>query len=68
MNSMKHFLPESQMKKLYFTLIHPYINYGLLLWGSAFESYLKPLIVKQKMALRIICNSAYNAHTSALFT
>ena len=67
MNSVKHIIPESQMKQLYFTLIHPYISYGILLWGNTYDSYLKPLVVRQKMAIRAVCNSAYNAHTSLLF-
>ena len=67
MNSLKHFVPICQMKNMYFTMVQPYINYGLLLWGNTFDTYLKPLIVKQKHALRIMCNVSYNAHTSALF-
>ena len=48
-------------------MVQPYINYGILLWGNTFNTYLKPLIVKQKHALRIMCNVSYNAHTSSLF-
>ena len=67
MNSLKHFVPVCHMKNMYFTMVQPYINYGILLWGNTFDTYLKSLIVQQKHALRIMCNVSYNAHTSSLF-
>ena len=38
LNKVKHFLPETAMYQLYCTLILlPYLNYGILLWGSAYK-------------------------------
>ena len=34
LNKVKRFLPEQAMYKLYCSLILPYLNYGLLLWGE----------------------------------
>ena len=48
-------------------MFNSYIDYGILLWGSAAQTALKPIDVLQKKALRIITNSAYNAHTDPLF-
>ena len=35
LNKVKRFLPEQALYKLYCSLILPYLNYGLLLWGNA---------------------------------
>ena len=34
-NSLKNTKPTIQLKSLYYTLIHPYLTYGVLLWGDA---------------------------------
>ena len=41
----------------------PYLNYGLLLWGSCSESIFK----LQKRVVRTISISKYNAHTNPIF-
>ena len=52
---------------LYDSLIHPYISYGIVLWGSTYSSYLQKIRICQKKAIRHIYRSAYNAHTDPLF-
>ena len=43
---------------IYYSLIYPFLSYGITVWGSANESTIKPLLVLQKTAVRIIskCN------------
>ena len=52
-------------------MIHPYINYGLILWGKASKTYLKVINTLQNKSLPIInkaqYNVQYNAHTNFLF-
>ena len=55
------------MKLLYFSSFHSHLVYGILIYSSALPSVLNPLIIKQKMAIRCITNSKYNAHTAPLF-
>ena len=52
---------------LYFSLIHPYLTYGIILWGSAQMSHLQKLVVLQKKAIRAVTKSNYNEHTGPLF-
>ena len=52
---------------LYFTMIHPYLVYCNVIWGSASHLALSQLIRLQKRALRIITGSSYLAHTAPLF-
>jgi hypothetical protein len=63
----KHFLTPSAMKSLYFSLIHCHLTYALPIWSSTLSSAFKPIVTKQKIAVRLITNSPYNAHTEPLF-
>ena len=48
-------------------MILPYLNYGLLAWGNASSTYLDKLLLLQKKALRIICNTSFRSPTDVLF-
>ena len=67
LNKIKHFLPERHMYQLYCSLIMPYLNYGILLWGNANKEHISKIFKIQKRALRIISNSPYLSHTQPLF-
>ena len=54
LNSVKNMLPN-------------YITYGIILWGSTYQSYLKRTVILQKKAIRYIHKADYNAHTKPLF-
>ena len=56
-------MPKHILKTIYFSLIHPHLNYGTLLWGFNLER----LDILQKKAIRIISHSYNIAHTSNLF-
>ncbi|MFN9979891.1 MAG: RNA-directed DNA polymerase, partial [bacterium] len=63
----KHVLTPKAKTSLYYASIHSHLIYGIHIWSCTAESNLKQLILKQKMAIRTLCNSAYNAHTEPLF-
>ena len=42
------------LKQLYYTLIYPYINYGLMSWGNAYTSKLKKVRSWQNKCIRNI--------------
>ena len=67
MNKLKYSIPGRILHTLYCTLITPYLNYGILIWGSTCKSYLDKLIRLQKWAIRTITNSQYRSHTGPLF-
>ena len=48
-------------------MIHPYILYGLMLWGSAYKSYLHTIEILQKKTIRNVHKTKYNEHTMPLF-
>ena len=67
LNKVKLFLPNSAMYQLYCTLVLPYMNYGLLLWGNVNKFYMNKIFRLQKRALRTISNSSFSCHTKPLF-
>ena len=62
LNKVKRFLPEQALYKLYCSLILPYLNHGLLLWGNANKMYLNKVY-----RLRTISNSPYLSPSKPLF-
>lgn len=63
MKKLKNTLPESALLNIYNALVLSYLNYGIIVWGIQTSKLFK----LQKMALRIIGKSKFNAHTSPLF-
>ena len=53
---------------IYISLIYSYINYCNLIWGSAYNSVLKPLHILLKKAVRIINGSHYLDPTEPIFS
>ena len=66
-NKTKFCLPLSSLLTLYSSLILPYLNYGILVWGNTYQTLLDKLLLLQKKSLRIICHTAYLSHTDPLF-
>lgn len=66
-NKLKHCVPGRILHTLYCTLIFPYLNYGILVWGTACKTYLDKLVKLQKWAIRTITNSHYRSHAEPLF-
>ena len=66
-NKLFHVLPSNVLLMLYNTLILPYLNYCIIVWGRANISTLAPLIVLQKRAIRLCTQSNFCAHTPPLF-
>ena len=66
-NRVKNLLPRKSLCTLYFSLVHTHLNYCASIFGCATKTKLKPLVVKQKQAIRVITNSQYRAHTNPLF-
>ena len=64
---MKPKLNSDALLMLYSTLILPYINYCIEIWGNTYETYLEPLIKLQKRALRIVSGLKYRDHTNETF-
>ncbi len=66
-NQVKNYLPEENLRTLYFSLIQPYLTYGISIWGGSHSTYLNKLVKSQKRAIRIIKHLGYRDHTEEHF-
>ena len=51
-NKLRHYLDFHMLKQLYYTLIYPYLNYGLASWGAAYKTRLNKICTKQNKCIR----------------
>ena len=59
LNKVKYFMPQRILHTLYCTLVLSYVNYGILVWGSACKTYLEKIHKLKKWAIRAISNKSY---------
>lgn len=53
---------------LYFSFVQSYLQFGIIVWGGVYvEATLKPLIMLQKRAIRLVCGTNFYEHTAPLF-
>ena len=60
-------MPDRILHSLYCTIVLPYINYGILLWGSGWRTDVDKIHKLQKWAVRTISNTHYWSHSEPLF-
>ena len=53
---------------LYYSLIEPYSNYCVIIFGGAFDTYVRSLEVVQRRSIRIICGENSRAHSNPIFS
>ena len=63
----KPYLDETSLKSIHFSYIHSYIKYANIAWASTRVTKLKPLLSKQKQAVRIVFNEGRLSHLKPLF-
>ena len=45
---IKHIMPKRQLSTHYYSLIYPYLTYGIILWGATCHVHLSKLIIMLK--------------------
>ena len=63
----KYFVPKRILLSLYYTLVMPYLNYGILTWENSCKTYLNKLLKLQKRAVRHICKTSFRHSSIPLF-
>ena len=64
---IRHYVPSSILRSLYYSFLNPYIDYNLLNWGMAAPTNLDTIHRKIKKAVRIISFKTSDDHTDPLF-
>ena len=67
MYRVKDILPQFVLQQLYNSLVLPYFNYCITVWGGTFTTHLDRLWKLQKRCIRIVCGKPYLEHTTPLF-
>jgi hypothetical protein len=66
-SKLRHYVNKKILLNLYYSLIYPFLIYGLLAWGNTYKTTLNPIHILQKKVIRIITFSKFDEHTSPLF-
>lgn len=64
---MKHLLDLKHLKLLYNAYLRSALDYGSALFTTASMTTMKPIIILQKKAIRLVCGAGYRDHTAPLF-
>ena len=66
LSKVRHFVNQDILIMLHYSLIYPFLIYGVHVWVLTFPSFQTPLLVIQKKAIRII-TSEPRSHSAPLF-
>ena len=65
---VRRFLPINVLICLYNSLFSPFLQYGILVWGLTYETYINPVFLLQKRVIRAIPFQNYAAPSSPIFS
>ena len=66
MRKIKNLLNYDNLKRLYYSIVHSHIEYGMLLWSNTSTKNINIIQKLQKRALRIVHKVGYNHPTEQL--
>ena len=64
----RHLLSMNWRMTLYKTFVLPHLNYCNIVWSSTYPTYLKSVVVKQKLALKSALNVPLITSSESVFT
>ena len=67
LSKLRHFVTTTVLKTLYYSLVYPFLIYGIIVWGNTYQTTLSPLYVLQKKVVRIIIFEKVDALSSPIF-
>ena len=54
LSKLRHFVTTTVLKTLYYSLVYPFLIYGITVRGNTYQTTLNPLYILQKKVVRII--------------
>ena len=66
-SKIRHYVGTNICINLYYSLIYPFLIYGVVIWGNTYLSSTNPLYILQKKVVRLINFSSFRDHTNSLF-
>ena len=68
LSKLRHFVIDDILTQLYYSLVYPFLTYGLVVWGNTYVTTLKPIATMQKQTLHIITFSKRDAKSNPIFS
>ena len=65
---VRYFLPIDILVCLYNSLFSPFLQYGILVWGLTYETYISPLFLLQERVVRVISFEHFTAPFTPIFS
>ena len=65
---VRHFLPINILICLYNSLFSPFLQYGILVWGLTYETYINPMFLLQKRVIKAISFQNFTSPSSPIFS
>ena len=66
LSKIRYYVNTNTLINLYYSLVYPFLIYGLIVWGNTYNCTLSPWYLMQR-ALRIMTFSKFDEHSSPLF-
>ena len=54
LSKLRHHAPQSVLLNVYYSIVYPYLYYGVTSWGSAAATYTHPIQIEQNYIVKII--------------
>ena len=67
LSKLKHVLPLTALRNLYYSMIHPHLLYGISIWGNTSDRSLQQLITLQNKAVKIISGGQWRDHVTPYY-
>ena len=67
LSKLRHYLNIDILTNLYYSIIHPFLTCGIIIWGNTYSTTLQPSYILQKKAVRIMTFSSFDEHSTPLF-
>ena len=64
---VRHLLPTDVLVSLYYSLFASFLQYGIVVWGLTYETYIKPIFILQKKVVRAITFNNFSAPSAPIF-
>ena len=65
---VRHFLPINVLICLYNSLFSPFLQYGILVWGLTYETYINPVFLLQKRVVKAISFANFTSPSTPIFS
>ena len=64
---VRHYFPIDVLIHLYNSLVSPFLQYGILVWGVTYETYTNPVFLLQKRVVRAMAFEHFTSPSNPIF-